>query len=153
MAEMREIIQRFAYNTVMRGKLQFLTIFTALFCMGASPASMKWIPTGEFSMGTDDPHSMDNERPAVRVLVDGFWMDEHDVTNAEFRRFVEATGYVTTADRPIDWDEMKKQLPPGTPKPDPSLLEPGALVFTPVDHPVDLTDLAAWWRWVPGADW
>ena len=117
------------------------------------PAGMVWIPGGEFLMGTDDPHSMHNERPAHRVKVDGFWMDEHDVTNAEFRKFVEATGYVTTAERKPDWEEMKKQLPPGTPKPDDRVLVAGALVFTPTDHPVPLDDLSAWWRWTPGANW
>ena len=82
----------------------------------ARPAGMVWIPGGQFTMGTDDQNSMSNERPAHQVKVDGFWMDEHDVTNAQFRKFVEATSYVTTAEKPVDWDELKKQLPPGTPK-------------------------------------
>jgi formylglycine-generating enzyme required for sulfatase activity len=80
-------------------------------------------------------------------------MDEHDVTNAEFSKFVEATGYVTTAERKIDWEDLKKELPPGTPKPDDSALAPGALVFTPTSGPVPLNDLSAWWRWVHGANW
>jgi len=75
---------------------------------------MVWIPGGEFTMGTDDPRSLPNERPAHRVKVEGFWMDIHDVTNAEFAKFVEASGYVTTAERKPDWEELKKQLPPGT---------------------------------------
>ena len=120
---------------------------------GAAPAGMVWIPGGQFMMGTDDPNSMPNERPAHRVKVDGFWMDEHDVTNAEFRKFVDATGYVTTAERKPQWDEIKKQLPPDAPRPDASMLAPGALVFVPTDHPVPLDDLSAWWRWVPGASW
>ena len=119
----------------------------------ADPPGMRWIPPGEFSMGTDDPHSMANERPAHRVRVDGFWMDEHDVTNAQFARFVEATGYRTTAERPPDWEELKKQLPPGTPRPDADRLVPGSLVFTRSPGPVPLNDLSSWWRWVPGADW
>jgi formylglycine-generating enzyme required for sulfatase activity len=114
---------------------------------------MIWIPSGEFEMGTNDPNSLSNERPASLVQVEGFWIDEHDVTNAEFRQFVEATGYKTTAERPIDWEEMKKQVPPGTPKPDESMLQPGAMVFTPPNYPVDLNDLFAWWAWVHGADW
>ena len=114
---------------------------------------MRWIPAGEFTMGTDDVRSMPNERPAHRVRVAGFWIDEHPVTNAEFRRFVDATGYVTTAERKVDWEELKKQLPPGTPKPDDSKLVPGSLVFTPPSHPVPLDDLAAWWTWTPGASW
>jgi formylglycine-generating enzyme required for sulfatase activity len=80
-------------------------------------------------------------------------MDEHDVTNDEFGKFVEATGYITTAERKPDWDEMKKELPPGTPKPDASLLVPGSLVFTATSGPVDLTDYSQWWRWTPGASW
>src|SRR5262249_54245780 len=106
---------------------------------GLAPSGMVWIPPGRFSMGTDDLASMPNERPAHPVRVDGFWMDEHDVTNAEFKKFVDATGYLTTAERPPDWEELKKQLPPGTPKPDDSLLVPGSLVFTPPSHPVPLT--------------
>src|SRR5689334_20339121 len=56
----------------------------------AGPPGMRWVPPGQFTMGTDDPRSMPNERPGHRVRLDGFWMDEHDVTNADFRRFVEA---------------------------------------------------------------
>ena len=118
-----------------------------------APAGMVWIPGGEFTMGTDDVNSFPNERPAHRVHVEGFWIDEHDVTNAEFAKFVEATGYVTTAERKPDWEGLKKELPPGTPKPDDSVLVAGALVFTPTKQPVPLNDLSAWWRWVPGASW
>lgn len=115
--------------------------------------NMVWIPAGEFEMGTNSPQSMPNERPAHRVKVKGFWMDEHDVTNAEFRKFVEATGYKTTAELPVDWEELKKQLPPDTPKPDASMLEPGSMVFTPPTEAVDLEDMAGWWTWTKGADW
>jgi formylglycine-generating enzyme required for sulfatase activity len=55
------------------------------------PPGMVWIPEGEFTMGTDDVHSFPNERPAHKVHVAAFWIDEHDVTNAEFTKFVEAT--------------------------------------------------------------
>jgi sulfatase modifying factor 1 len=119
----------------------------------APPMGMRWIPAGEFTMGTDDPRSMPNERPARRVKVDGFFIDEHDVTNAEFRRFVEATKYVTTAERPVDWEELKKQVPPGTPKPPDEMLKPGSLVFTPPGRPVDLNNIANWWTWTSGASW
>lgn len=114
---------------------------------------MKLIPAGEFVMGTDDPNSFPNERPARKVKVEAFWIDEHDVTNAEFRKFVEVTKYVTTAERPVDWEELKKQVPAGTPKPDPDKLLPGSLVFTPPAHAVDTRDLANWWTWTSGADW
>lgn len=117
------------------------------------PRGMVWIPGGEFRMGTDDVRSMANERPAHRVKLDGFWMDVHDVTNADFRRFVAATNYVTTAERKPSWEEIKKQVPPGTPKPDDSVLVPGSLVFTPPDNEVLLNDLSQWWTWTPGANW
>src|SRR5437867_7420349 len=69
-----------------------------------APPGMVWVPGGRFSMGTDDERSMPNEWPAHPVQVDGIFFDEHDVTNAEFRRFVEATGYVTTAERKPEWE-------------------------------------------------
>ena len=114
---------------------------------------MAWIPGGEFLMGTDDAQADPAERPAHLVRVNGFWIDQTEVTNAEFRRFVDATGYVTTAERPVDWDQLKTQVPPGTPKPSDQQLVPGSLVFTPPDHRVSLDDITNWWRWVPGANW
>ena len=119
----------------------------------ASHDGMRWLPGGQFEMGTSDPNSFANERPAHMVTVNGFWMDEHPVTNAEFRRFVQATGYVTTAERPVSWDELKTQLPPGTSKPPDDQLQPGSLVFTPPPGPVSLEDVSAWWRWQTGASW
>lgn len=119
----------------------------------ASSAEMRWIPAGEFTMGSDAAGSMSNERPTRRVRVEGFWMDEHPVTNARFAEFVAATGYVTTAERTPDWEEIKQQLPPGTPKPDADVLVAGSAVFTPPPGPVPLDDVTAWWRWVPGASW
>ncbi len=65
----------------------------------AARSGMAWIPGGEFTMGTDSDLGWAEEKPSHRVRVDGFWMDETDVTNAQFRRFVEATGYVTTAEQ------------------------------------------------------
>lgn len=118
-----------------------------------APPGMAWIPSGSFSMGTDDPRSFPNERPSHRVRLDGFWMDVRHVTNADFARFVADTGYVTTAERPIDWEELRKQVPPGTPKPPDEMLEPGTLVFTPPARPVPLNDMRGWWRWVKGAGW
>jgi formylglycine-generating enzyme required for sulfatase activity len=120
--------------------------------LSETPAGMVWVPGGDFTMGSDD-YGMDNERPSRRVRVDGFWMDEHDVTNGEFRRFVDATHYVTTAERKPDWEEMRKQLPPGSPKPDENKFVPGSLVFTPPAKAVPLDNLSGWWKWVPGANW
>lgn len=114
---------------------------------------MVWIPGGEFVMGSDDRDAPHTERPAHPVRVDGFWIDATEVTNAEFRRFVEATGYKTTAERPVDWEQLKSQLPPGTPKPPEEQLKPGSLVFSPPKGAVPLGDASRWWAWVQGADW
>ena len=80
----------------------------------AAPEGMVWIPAGESTMGWDGPEARYDEGPAHRVHVDGFFMDATEVTNAQFRAFVEATGYRTTAERPVDWEQMKKQVAPGT---------------------------------------
>jgi len=117
------------------------------------PAGMVWIPGGEFSMGSTDPLARPDEGPVHRVQVDGFWMDATEVTNAQFAEFEAATGYKTVAERPVDWEELRKQLPPGTPKPADEMLKPGSLVFTPPDHPVDLRGYDQWWTWTTGADW
>ena len=117
------------------------------------PAGMVWIPAGQFEMGGIGPEARQDEFPIHRVKVDGFWMDETVVTNAQFRAFVKATGYLTTAERKPDWEEMRKTLPPGTPKPPDDVLVPGSLVFTPTEGPVPLTDVSQWWHWVPGASW
>ncbi|MBL9118887.1 MAG: formylglycine-generating enzyme family protein [Phycisphaerae bacterium] len=114
---------------------------------------MVWIPGGEFTMGGVDRLARPDEQPLHRVRVAGFWMDSTEVTNAEFRRFVEATGYVTTAERAVDWEELKRQLPPGTPRPPEDMLQPGASVFTPPSGQVDLADFRQWWTWTPGASW
>jgi len=134
--------------------LQVISLCIAAPCVAAdAPPGMRWIPIGEFSMGTDDLKSLRNERPAHIVTLDGFWIDEHDVTNAEFRKFVEATSYLTTAERPIDWEQMIKELPQDTPEPSDDMLQPGSLVFTPLEKEVDLRDTRNWWTWTHGADW
>ena len=119
----------------------------------AAPPGMKLIPAGTFTMGSDAAYALSNEKPAHAVTLDAFYIDTHDVTNADFAKFVAATGYVTTAERPVDWEEVKKQVPPGTPKPPPEVLQPGSLVFVPTRGPVDLRDVSNWWHWVNGADW
>ncbi|MDQ3010530.1 MAG: formylglycine-generating enzyme family protein [Acidobacteriota bacterium] len=118
-------------------------------------AGMVWIPTGEYMMGASakDDAARADEHPAHKVSVDGFWMDETEVTNAQFAAFVNATGYVTTAERAPDWEEMKKQLPPGTHKPPPSVLVPGSLVFKHPNGPVPLDNVANWWAYTPHANW
>ena len=104
---------------------------------------MRWVPTGEFRMGSDDFYP--EEAPVTYVALDGFWIDERPVTVAEFRRFVRATGHVTIAERPLDAAAY--------PDADPDLLLPGALVFHPTPGPVDLGDYTNWWTYVPGANW
>jgi formylglycine-generating enzyme required for sulfatase activity len=117
------------------------------------PRGMVRIPGGTFQMGTDSEDAWPDESPAHRVTIDTFWIDPHEVTNAEFRRFVESTGYVTTAERAPNVDEILAQAPPGTPPPPREMLVPGSLVFTPPQGPVPLNDVGRWWRWTPGADW
>jgi formylglycine-generating enzyme required for sulfatase activity len=119
----------------------------------ASRPGMVWIPGGEFTMGSDAPDARPDERPAHRVRVRGFWMDATEVTNRDFAKFIAATGYKTMAERPVDWEELKKQCPPGTPKPPDDQLKPGSLVFTPPAQPVNLDDASQWWTWTHGADW
>ena len=118
-------------------------------------AKIDWIrvPGGIFTMGTDHPEGRPDERPAHKVKVGAFEIARTEVTNAQFSAFVEATGYLTTAERPIDWEILKKQVPEGTPKPDDAVLVPGALVFTPPENPVTTNSPARWWRWTPGASW
>ena len=83
-----------------------------------------------------------------------FFMDVTEVTNAQFSKFVEETGYVTVAEREIDWEEMKKQLPEGTPKPHDTILQPGSLMFKKTKASVpNLYDFSQWWRWSIGVNW
>jgi sulfatase modifying factor 1 len=116
------------------------------------PQGMVWVPVGEFAMGSDHPLARRDEQPVHRVRAGGFFADITEVTNAQFRTFVEATGYVTVAERAPDWEEMKKQLPPGTPKPPDDVFVPGSLVFWPPEAGTPLNP-GTWWHWVPGADW
>jgi formylglycine-generating enzyme required for sulfatase activity len=118
-----------------------------------SPPGMVWIPGGTFTMGSDGPEAWPDESPSHPVTVDGFWMDVTEVTNSQFREFVEATRYVTTAERTPTAEEILAQSPPGTPPPPPEVLAPGSLVFTPPDHAIPLNNLSQWWSWTLGANW
>jgi formylglycine-generating enzyme required for sulfatase activity len=120
---------------------------------GSGFEGMVWIPGGRALIGASDGEGRPDEYPQHQVEVDGFWMDETEVTNAQFQKFVAATGYITTAERAVDWEELKKQLPPGTPKPADSLLVAASLVFTSPAGPVSLNDASQWWRWKRGANW
>ncbi len=84
------------------------------------PAKMVRIPAGIFQMGTSDP-AFPDAQPIHKVSVKEFWMDEHEVTNAEFEKFVKATNYVTVAERKLDPKDY-----PGVPA---ESLVPGACYF------------------------
>jgi formylglycine-generating enzyme required for sulfatase activity len=101
------------------------------------------LPGGTFRMGSDRFYP--EERPVREVSVEGFCIDRHPITVAEFRRFVRATGYITWAEQPPQAEDY--------PDADPELLVPGSLVFRTTDGPVDLSDVRNWWSWTPGADW
>jgi len=107
-------------------------------------SKMVWIPAGKFQMGADDP-SFPDAQPVHDVALKGFWMDEHEVTNAEFAKFVKATGYITIAERPLDPNDY-----PGVPKEN---LVIGSPVFAPPGNEVSLNDPGQWWRYVAGANW
>ncbi len=111
---------------------------------GPTPEGMAWVPGGRFWMGSED-EQMNDARPVHMVNLDGFWADRTEVTNAEFARFAEETGYKTVAERPLNPDDF-----PGAPA---EMLVPGSIVFTPTDQPVPLNNHLVWWRYVPGASW
>lgn len=104
---------------------------------------MVWIPGQTAMVGSDDHYP--EEAPAHQVTVDGFWIQPHQVTNAEFEQFVSATGHVTVAERPLNPADY-----PGAP---PENLQPGSMVFRRTPGPVDLRHLSQWWTWTPGACW
>jgi len=120
------------------------------------PDGMVWIPGAIIEEGAvpQDQMAMEHEKPAHKVAVDGFFMDITEVTNAEFKKFVDETGYKTVAEREIDWEEMKKQLPEGTPQPPDSIMQPGSLTFKRTESSVpNLYDFSQWWQWTIGANW
>ena len=104
---------------------------------------MVWIPGGRFRMGSDQHYP--EEAPAHWAEVEGFWMDRTPITNAQFLKFVKATGYVTQAERPADPADY-----PGAP---PERLRPASIVFIAPAGPVPLHDTHQWWHYVFGASW
>lgn len=120
-----------------------------------APEGMVWIPGGEFSMGSTIPdegvctaatmNAVEDAKPIHRVYVDGFWMDKTVVTNDQFEKFVNATGYRTIAEIAPTQEEF-----PTVP---PENLVPGSAVFTPTPEPVELDNMLQWWRYEPGASW
>ncbi len=109
---------------------------------GPAPAGMAWVPGGWFWMGDN---SLNDAQPEHLVYLDGYWMDRHEVTNAEFAKFVEATGYRTIAEIPPDPAEF-----PSVPAED---LKAGSIVFQAPPGPVSLDNHLQWWTYVPGANW
>lgn len=109
----------------------------------APHSDMIWIPGGAFRMGSDRHYP--EEAPAHRVTVDAFWIDRTPVTNRQFRKFVEATGYVTFAEIAPDPKDYPGALP--------QMLKAGSLVFSPPSHPVDLRNWGSWWTFEFGANW
>ncbi|MDF1586803.1 formylglycine-generating enzyme family protein [Marinimicrococcus flavescens] len=110
---------------------------------GAGPPGMVEVPGGSFTMGSDEQRP--EERRAHRVTLAGFWIDRHEVTNAQFAAFIEATGYLTVAERDLDPRQY-----PGMPQ---DLLVPGSMVFEIPRQVQGMADVSQWWRYVPGADW
>ena len=118
-----------------------------------APTGMVWIPGGEFSMGAADSPSEGevgmqaarDSRPIHRVYLDGFFMDQTDVTNVEFAKYVKATGYLTIAERKPRQEDF-----PNAPREN---LVAGSVVFSPPDHPVSLDNHFQWWSYVHGANW
>jgi formylglycine-generating enzyme len=107
----------------------------------SQPPGMRWIPGGSFQMGSKS----ENEGPVHEALVSAFWMDTHELTNAEFAQFVAATHHVTVGEKAPAREEF-----PDAP---PDKLVPGALVFTGTKGPVPLQDYTQWWEYRPGANW
>jgi sulfatase modifying factor 1 len=109
-----------------------------------NPAGMKWIPGGQFWMGTTEDQ-MTDARPWHRVYVDGYWLDETEVTNERFAGFVRATGYVTVAERKPRQEDF--------PLAPPEKLVAGSVVFSPPNRAIELDNHLRWWNYVPGANW
>lgn len=119
----------------------------------ANHKNMVWISDGDFLMGGDNNQASADEFPKHRVKIKGFWIDQTEVTNKQFALFIAATKYKTTAERKPDWEQLKHQVPPGTPKPPDSVLVAASLVFKPAKGQVDLNNYTQWWTWQKGADW
>src|SRR5262249_32615803 len=114
----------------------------------SSPPGMVWIPGGEFTMGSALEIARADEKPEHRIRVEGFWMDTAEVTNKQFREFVDATGDLTTAEKAPDLHQILAPLPPGTPPPAADMLVPGSIVFVPPSAPGQ-----SWWEWRKGVNW
>jgi len=121
-----------------------------------SPEGMVWVESKTFLQGAkeSDAYAMPREKPAHRVSVYGFFIDISEVTNVQFKKFVDSTKYVTVAERYIDWEEIKVMLPEGTTKPNDSTFRPGSLIFNKnVKAVASMENYFQWWTWQVGANW
>jgi len=141
-------------------KFLVLLFFLSLSCNKDSvidtPGGMVWVSKKTFLLGAKnaDKYAMPREKPAHKVTVDGFYIDITEVTNKQFEQFIKSTNYITVAERKIDWDEIKKQLPLNTSKPHDSILQPGSLIFNKnIDVVVNMNNYNQWWTWKVGANW
>ncbi|MDY7021595.1 MAG: SUMF1/EgtB/PvdO family nonheme iron enzyme, partial [Cyanobacteriota bacterium] len=139
------------YKNYAQKLLSFFSIFilaVAIFCpnaiASACPENMVFIPEGQFNMGSKQPEFIE-EQTVEDVSVSSFCIDAYEITNAEFAKFVEDTGYVSVAERPLS----KEQFP--------NLADeqraPGSLVFQPPAEGIQQVAYLSWWHWVPGANW
>ncbi len=121
-----------------------------------APKGMVWVKGKTYVKGAknNDIHAMNREKPSHEVYIDGFFIDATEITNNQFKKFVDETAYITIAEREIDWEEMKKSLPFGTPKPHDSILQPGSLIFNDQIKTVEnMENYFQWWKWQTGANW
>ena len=135
---------------------EVVTGTTTSFTPKNNPDGMIWVQPKTFLQGAKetDFYAMPREKPSHYVTVDGFFIDATEVTNKQFKAFVDATNYITIAERKIDWNIMKKELPANTPKPHDSILQPGSLIFNKhVNAVVNMANYSQWWTWKVGANW
>lgn len=154
---------------MIKKSIQICTVFACFLCAFSAcnkfkfktntikvPEGMVWVENKTFLQGAkeSDKYAMPREKPAHRVTVDGFFIDITEVTNKQFKEFTNATNYKTVAERAIDWEIMKKQLPQGTLKPHDSILQPGSLIFNKsANAVVNMNNYQRWWTWKIGANW
>jgi len=124
---------------------------------------MVFIKGGTFEMGADTPSDLsgmkptalpqNDEYPKHNVVLNDFYMDKHEVTVKEFDEFVKTTNYITVAELDINWEELKKQLPPGTPKPNEEELKAGSLIFKYLNKEAEKENLNQWWYFKKDVCW
>lgn len=151
----------------------YLSIGVSVFCstvigsifngqaIAKEESEMIFLPAGEFVMGGEGKFAKRDELPRHKVFVNAFWMDRTEVSNAQFAQFVKETGYVTTAEKSILFEELKKELPPDAVpllETKDGMLKPGSLVFVAPSELIssddpNKMDHTKWWKWVDGADW